>query len=163
MLVHNAGISLRGTIEELEADAFLTQQRVNVNAPYSVTREGLHRLRDGGRIINVSSGVTRIAFPDLIAYAMTKGALDAFTRTLAKHLGARGITVNGVAPGVIDTDINASWLRGNPEALAWAADATALGRVGQPEDVAGVAAFLASPDAGWVTGQVLDTTGGTQL
>ncbi len=94
---------------------------------------------------------------------MTKGAIDAFSLTLAKALGGRGITVNSVAPGIIDTDINASWLRGNEAAERSAAELSALGRVGRPEDVADVVAFLASDDARWVTGQVLDATGGSQL
>ncbi|MGX1305265.1 NAD(P)-dependent dehydrogenase (short-subunit alcohol dehydrogenase family) [Streptomyces albogriseolus] len=134
-----------------------------MRAPFFLTQQGLKRLRDGGRIVNVSSGATRIALTDIIAYAMTKGAIDAFSLTLAKALGPRGITVNSVAPGIIDTDINASWLRGNEAAERSAAELSALGRVGRPEDVADVVAFLASDDARWVTGQVLDATGGSQL
>lgn len=119
------------------------------------------RLRDGGRIISISSGAVRVAMPEIIAYSATKGALDNFTLTLAKELGPRGITVNAVAPGI--TDINADWLRGNAGAEGQAASLAALGRVGQPEDIAGVVAFLASDDARWVTGRVIDATGGPAL
>lgn len=163
MIVNNAGVTLRGEIEAFSAEDFATQQAINVNAPYSIVKEGLAKLADGGRIVNISSGVTRIAFPEIIGYAMTKGAIDTFTMTLAKHLGPRQITVNAVAPGVVDTDINANWLRGNDEAIAAVSAQSALGRVGQPEDIAGVVAFLASPEGGWVTGQTIDATGGTQL
>ncbi len=91
------------------------------------------------------------------------GAVEAFTLTLAKALGGRGITVNAVAPGIVGTDINASWLRGNEAAERSAAALSALGRVGRPEDVADVVAFLASDDGRWVTGQVVDATGGSHL
>ncbi|MFC4335402.1 SDR family oxidoreductase [Salininema proteolyticum] len=163
ILVNNAGVTLRGAIEEMGREDFLTQQAVNTNAPYFIVKRALPRMGEGGRIVNISSGVTRIAFPEIIGYALTKGAIDAFTLTLAKHVGPRGITVNAVAPGVIDTDINASWLRDNQEAQEGVAAGTALGRVGQADDVAGIVAFLASDDARWITGQVVDATGGTQL
>ncbi|MFF7117195.1 SDR family NAD(P)-dependent oxidoreductase [Streptomyces albogriseolus] len=163
ILVNNAGVTPRGEIDETTAEAFEEAVAVNMRAPFFLTQQGLKRLRDGGRIVNVSSGATRIALTDIIAYAMTKGAIDAFSLTLAKALGPRGITVNSVAPGIIDTDINASWLRGNEAAERSAAELSALGRVGRPEDVADVVAFLASDDARWVTGQVLDATGGSQL
>ncbi|MEU7398409.1 SDR family oxidoreductase [Streptomyces albogriseolus] len=163
ILVNNAGVTPRGEIDETTAEAFEEAVAVNMRAPFFLTQQGLKRLRDGGRIVNVSSGATRIALTDIIAYAMTKGAIDAFSLTLAKALGGRGITVNSVAPGIIDTDINASWLRGNEAAERSAAELSALGRVGRPEDVADVVAFLASDDARWVTGQVLDATGGSQL
>ncbi|MFE4052919.1 SDR family oxidoreductase [Streptomyces sp. YIM B13518] len=163
ILVNNAGVTPRGEIDETTAEAFEEAVAVNMRAPFFLTQQGLKRLRDGGRIVNVSSGATRIALTDIIAYAMTKGAIDAFTLTLAKALGGRGITVNSVAPGIIDTDINASWLRGNEAAERSAAELSALGRVGRPEDVADVVAFLASDDARWVTGQVVDATGGSQL
>ncbi|MFB8779496.1 SDR family NAD(P)-dependent oxidoreductase [Streptomyces albogriseolus] len=163
ILVNNAGVTPRGEIDETTAEAFEEAVAVNMRAPFFLTQQGLKRLRDGGRIVNVSSGATRIALTDIIAYAMTKGAIDAFSLTLAKALGPRGITVNSVAPGIIDTDINASWLRGNEAAERSAAELSTLGRVGRPEDVADVVAFLASDDARWVTGQVLDATGGSQL
>ncbi|MFP8886977.1 MULTISPECIES: SDR family oxidoreductase [Streptomyces] len=163
ILVNNAGITPRGQIEETTPESFEEAFAVNVRAPFFLVQQGLKRLRDGGRIINVSSGATRIALTDIIAYSMTKGAVDTFTLTLAKALGSRGITVNSVAPGIVDTDMNAAWLRGNEEAERSAAELSALGRVGRPEDVADVVAFLASDDARWVTGQVVDATGGSQL
>lgn len=163
VLVNNAGVTLRGVIEEFSDTDFILQQKINTNAPYFIIRDGLKRLIDGGRIINISSGATRIAFPEIIGYALTKGAIDTLTLTLAQHLGARRITVNAVAPGVVDTDINAGWLRNNQEAMAAVAEDVALGRVGDPNDVANVVSFLASDDASWVTGQVIDATGGTHL
>lgn len=163
VLVNNAGVTMRGTIEELGPDEFDLQHAVNVRAPYFIIRDGLPRLREGGRIINVSSGVTRIALPEILAYGLTKGAIDVLTHTLAAHLGSRGITVNAVAPGVVDTDMNAGWLRSDDGARRAVADSSALGRVGEPRDVAGVVSFLASPDSGWVTGQVIDATGGAHL
>ncbi|GAA5015358.1 hypothetical protein GCM10023335_40190 [Streptomyces siamensis] len=96
-----------------------------------------------------------------MAYAMTKSALDVFTRDLSKVLGPRGITVNSVAPGIIDTDVNADWLRADDAAWAGAAALSALGRVGTPADVADVVAFLVSDDGRWVTGAWLDATGGS--
>nr|WP_028810139.1 SDR family oxidoreductase [Streptomyces sp. 351MFTsu5.1] len=163
ILVNNAGITPRGEIGQTTPEAFDEAVAVNMRAPFFLTQQGLTRLRDGGRIINTSSGATRIALTDIIAYSMTKGAVDAFTFTLAKALGSRGITVNSVAPGIVDTDINASWLRGNAQAEESAAALSALGRVGRPEDVADIVAFLASDDARWVTGQTIDATGGSQL
>ncbi len=163
IIVNNAGIGRSSDLASLTEEEFDEVFAVNVRAPFFIVQEGLKRLRDGGRIINISSGVARIAMPEIIAYGSTKGALDTFTLNLAKELGARGITANSVAPGVIDTDVNASWLRGNPEVEAHVASMAALGRVGQPEDVADIVAFLASDDARWVTGQVIDATGGYGL
>ncbi|WP_432536413.1 SDR family oxidoreductase [Kineococcus arenarius] len=163
ILVNNAGVTLRGGIGEISLEDFERQFSINTRAPYLITQEGLKRLSDGGRIINISSGVTRIAFPDILSYAMTKGAIDAMTLTLAAHLGPRGITVNAVAPGIVDTDINASWLRGNDQAYRAAEQMSALGRVSQPQDIAGVVTFLAGDGARAVTGQVIDATAGSHL
>ncbi|MEU8548568.1 SDR family oxidoreductase [Streptomyces roseoverticillatus] len=165
ILVNNAGIDgPRVPLGEVTPEDFDRVFSVNTKAPFFVTQHGLDRLRDGGRVINVSTGLTRgTAMPELIAYTMTKGAVDAFTSVLAKQLGGRGITVNAVAPSVIDTDMNASWLRGSTEALAGAAALSPLRRVGEPRDVADIVAFLASDDSRWVTGQWIDATGGALL
>jgi len=119
-------------------------------------------MRDGGRIINISSAVTRIAMPRELAYSMTKGALDILGRTLANSLGARGITVNTVAPGITDTG-KLAFLYEHPELEAGTRAATALGRFGFSGDIADVVAFLVSSDARWVTGQLLDVSGGLFL
>jgi 3-oxoacyl-[acyl-carrier protein] reductase len=163
IIVNNAGIGRSSALAALTEEDFDEVFAVNVRAPFFIVREALHRLRDGGRVINISSGAARLAMPEIIAYGATKGALDTFTLNLAKELGPRGITVNSVAPGIIDTDVNAGWLRDNPAAQAHAASLAALGRVGRPEDVADIVAFLASGDARWVTGRVIDATGGSGL
>ncbi|MEU8302737.1 SDR family oxidoreductase [Actinomadura sp. NPDC048955] len=163
IIVNNAGIGRSSDLASLTEDEFDEVFAVNVRAPFFIVQQGLPRLRDGGRIINISSGVARIAMPEIMAYGATKGALDTFTLNLAKELGPRGITANSVAPGIIDTDVNAGWLRGDPQAEARAASLAALGRVGRPEDVADIVAFLASDDARWVTGRVIDATGGSGL
>lgn len=121
------------------------------------------RLHDHSRIINITSGLTRFVFPGYAAYAASKGSIQVLTQFLAAELGDRGITVNDIAPGATDTDINADWLRDNADAQLQLAAGTALKRVGQPSDIAGVAAFLASRDAGWVTAQHLEASGGAQL
>ncbi|MFC9324823.1 SDR family oxidoreductase [Kitasatospora sp. NPDC057015] len=161
ILVNNAGINAHGRIHEVTEEDYDRVFAVNVKAPFFIIREGLGRLRDGGRIVNISSGVTRIAFPAISAYSMTKGALDNLTLTLAQDLGPRGITVNSVSPGVVATDIN-PWLS-DPEARAGVAAYSVFGRVGEPADIADVVAFVASDDARWVTGHALDATGGSML
>lgn len=163
ILVNNAGIGRSGDIHVVTPDDFDRIFAVNVKAPFFIVQKGLSRIRDGGRIINISSGVTRIAYPDILAYSMTKGALDTFSFTLAKALGERGITVNSVSPGIVDTDVNAAWLRDNPAAWAEAAAYSAFNRVGEPGDIADVVAFVASPDARWISGQDIDATGGSRL
>ncbi|WP_405523982.1 SDR family oxidoreductase [Streptomyces canus] len=163
IIVNNAGIGRSADLALLTEAGFDEVFAVNVRAPFFIVQEGLKRLRDAGRIINISSGAAHLAMPEAIAYGATKSALDNFTLNLAKELGARGITANSIAPGIIDTDVNAGWLRGNPEAEAHASSLAALGRVGRPEDVADIVAFLASDDARWVTGRTIDATGGSGL
>ncbi|GHG26840.1 oxidoreductase [Streptomyces hydrogenans] len=161
ILVNNAGIGAArsfGTIDEAEFDRVFA---VNTKAPFFLARLGADRLRDGGRIVNVSTGLSRTALmPDLIAYSMSKGALDVFTRDLSKVLGPRGITVNSVAPGIVATD-NTAWLEGDEEARARAAAYSALGGIGSTAEIADVVAFLVSDDARWVTGTWIDATGGS--
>ncbi len=162
ILVNNAGIVVRTPLEETGEEQFDRIFSVNVKGPFFMIQRALPLLRDGGRIINISSVVTRLANPGVAAYSMTKGAINTMTLALAAQLGARGITVNAVAPGATDTDMNANWLR-LPERRESVASTTALGRVGEPADIAGVVAFLASQDGGWVTGQCIEASGGIQL
>ncbi|QUQ64883.1 SDR family NAD(P)-dependent oxidoreductase [Kutzneria sp. CA-103260] len=163
ILVHNAGLNIMGRpIEALTPEEFDRMIAVNVRAPFFLTQRLLPRLRDGGRIINVSSVSTRVASAHGIAYPMTKGALDVFSHTLAKHLGPRGITVNAVAVGFTHTDMTADVLA-DPANVARNIGLTALGRIGRVPDIADAVAFLASDDARWITGAKLDVTGGVNL
>lgn len=162
ILVNNAGIGTSASLEETTEESFDEIFAVNVKAPFFLVQKLLPLLRDEGRVINISSGVTRIAFPKIMAYNMTKGALNTFTLHLAQMLGARGITVNAVMPGFVDTDVNASWLH-TPEGQQMASEASAFGRVGQPDDIADVVAFLSSTEGRWITGQMVDATGGAHL
>ncbi|WP_369261975.1 SDR family oxidoreductase [Streptomyces sp. R35] len=164
ILVNNAGIGTSRSFHEIDETEYDKVFAVNVRAPHFITRLGASRLRDGGRVINISSGLARNAvMPDKMAYAMTKGALDVFTRDLSKVLGPRGITVNSVAPGIIDTDNTAEFLHGTEDGWAQASAISALGRVGAPADVADVVAFLASDDGRWITGSWVDATGGSLM
>jgi NAD(P)-dependent dehydrogenase (short-subunit alcohol dehydrogenase family) len=120
-------------------------------------------MNDSGRIINISTGTTRFCVPGYSVYASMKGAIETFTRYLAKDVGARGITANVVAPGPIETDFNNAAIRSHPERKAFLASQTALGRTGQAEDIGGVVAFLCSGDAGWVNAQRIEASGGINL
>ncbi|MFE0255803.1 SDR family oxidoreductase [Streptomyces sp. NPDC059010] len=162
ILVNNAGVSGSGPIGEAVPEIFDRMIAVNAKAPFFLTQRALPRMRDGGRIINISSLASRRAFPESVAYAMSKGALDTMTRCLAKELGGRGITVNTVGPGFIETDMNAR-RRKTPEAAAALARRSLFNRIGRPSDVADVVAFLASDDSRWITGQYLDVSGGTDM
>ena len=162
ILVNNAGIAVYSAVGDVDENAFDDVFAVNTRAPFFIVKHGLGRLHDGGRIINIStSASTRIASPMTIAYSMTKGAINVMTHTLALELGPRGITVNAVAPGVVDTDLT-GWLA-DPTMRTQATSWSAFDRLGAPDDIADVVAFLASPDARWVTGQVIDASGGTLL
>ena len=162
VLVNNAAIGNSRPIEEIGEREYDAVFAVNVKAPFFIVKHGMARLRDGGRVINISSGLARTAaMPNNMAYAMTKGALDVFSRDLSKVLGPRGITVNSVAPGIIDTDNTAELLHTTEGGRAWAASISALGRVGETADVADVVAFLASDGGRWVTGSWVDATGGS--
>ncbi|MGI5428513.1 SDR family oxidoreductase [Streptomyces sp. CA-179760] len=162
ILVNNAGIGKTRPIGELDEREYDQVFAVNVKAPFFILKHGMNRLRDGGRVVNISSGLARTAaMPDLVAYTMTKGALDVLSRDLSKVLGPRGITVNSVAPGLIDTDNTAELLHGTADGWAKASAISALGGVGEPADVADVVAFLASDGGRWVTGSWVDVTGGS--
>jgi NAD(P)-dependent dehydrogenase (short-subunit alcohol dehydrogenase family) len=164
ILVHNAGLNFMGRpIEVLTPEEFDKMVAVNIKAPFFLTQRLLPQLRDGGRIINISSVSTRVASSGgSIGYPLTKGALDVFSRTLAKYLGPRGITVNAVAVGYTHTDMTAGALA-DPGHLERNISVTALGRIGQVPDIADAVAFLASDDARWITGTKIDVTGGVNL
>lgn len=162
ILVNNAGISVVKGVDTMTPEEFDLLFAINVRGPFFLVQAALDRLREGGRVINVSSVLTRVAIPDALAYTMTKGATESFTRVLAHQLGPRGITVNAVSPGFTLTDMNAA-LIDNPDGQAEASANVALGRLGRPADVADVVAFLVSDDARWVTGQTIDASGGTAL
>ncbi|MDK8190539.1 SDR family oxidoreductase [Paenibacillus sp. UMB7766-LJ446] len=162
ILVNNAGIGQIVGIEETTEASYEEIMNLNVKAPLFVTQQALSRINDGGRIINISSFVTRVASPGVFTYSMSKGAIDTFTLLLAKQLGSRNITVNAIQPGIINTEMNAGTLQ-DTEGQKYAAGLSAFGRWGEPEDIADIAAFLASPDSRWVTGQLLDASGGSHL
>jgi 3-oxoacyl-[acyl-carrier protein] reductase len=158
IVVNNAVALSFGSIEELRDTSLSEQFPTNVEGPLAAMRAAARHLPSGGRVINISSLITMAPFPGHTVYAAAKGALDAMTRAWAIELGPRGITVNAVAPGPVETDA----FRANApaEARAVFVKRTPLGRIGQPEDIADVVGFLASRDARWVTGQVLAVGGG---
>lgn len=163
ILVNNAAISPRGTIEDTPEVVFDEVFAVDAKAPFFILQAALSRMPDGGRIINISSQTSLIGFPGVAAYSMAKAALDRLTVVAAKHLAPRNITVNAVLPGIADTDMNASWLRGRPEALASAAQFSAFKRIADVTDIADIVGFLASGEARWITGQLIDGGGGSAL
>ncbi|WP_308408101.1 SDR family NAD(P)-dependent oxidoreductase [Streptomyces mayonensis] len=163
VLVNNAGVGCRADITTVTDEDLDRVFAINVKAPVFVVQRFLPLLRDGGRIVSISSVANRIAHPHVLPYAMSKGALEAFSRSLAAQLGPRGITVNTVAPGLIETDFHRARLRAHPEDAAEAVALTAFGRLGQPRDVADAVAFLASEEARWITGERVEATGGAYL
>ncbi len=162
ILVNNAGVAPAKPLKETSEAAFDEVMTINYKAPFFLIKAVADDLRDNGRIINISTGFTRIAAPTHPAYAASKGALETLTLALAPEFAARGITVNAVVPGVTETDMNADWLT-SPEARAGAEALSVFSRVGRAEDVADVIAFLASNEARWTTGQKIDATGGTRI
>jgi NAD(P)-dependent dehydrogenase (short-subunit alcohol dehydrogenase family) len=161
ILVNNAGTLDLTSFDQVTPEAFDRGVAVNVRAPFFIIQRALDRLHDGGRIVNISSAVTRIAGP-FVHYAMSKGAIEVLGHTLANALGSRRITVNTVAPGVVDTDMGA-WVHSAPEIESAVVSSVALGRLGTAGDVAAVVAFLVSEQGGWVTGVTIDVSGGQWL
>ena len=162
-LVNNAGTSHHNSIEKTTEEEMDSLYNVHFKGVFFLTQKLLPLLNDGGRIVNVSSGLTRFAFPGSAPYASMKGAVEVLTRYLAKEYGARGITVNTVAPGAIATDFSGGMVRDNPEINKQVANATALGRVGQPEDIGPMIAALLSDDNRWINGQRIEVSGGMML
>lgn len=158
VLVNNAGIMKLAPIAEFDDASFDTQVAINLGGVFRGMREAARRMRDSGRIISFSSSVVGLYQPNYGVYAATKAAVEAMTHVLAKELGPRGITVNAVAPGPVATEL---FLDGKTDAQVAAIEKmNPFGRLGQPHDIAGVVAFLAGPDSGWVSGQVIRANGG---
>jgi len=160
ILVNNAGVDRTGNIQDMTPEVFEEVFNTNVKGPFFLTQRALTRIRDNGRIINLSSTLVRAARPIKIVYTMTKGAIEKLTMVLAQQLGPRGITVNSVAPGAVATDMIGHQLRNNPDMITEIIRNTALGRLGETKDIADIVAWLASDDARWITGNHIDASGG---
>ncbi len=162
-LVNNAGTSHHNSFEKTTEEEMDILYNVHFKGVFFLTQKLLPLINDGGRIVNISSGLTRITMPGSSPYASMKGAVEVLTRYLAKELGARRITVNTVAPGAIATDFSGGMVRDNPEVNRRVAEMTALGRPGQPDDIGPMIASLLSEDNRWVNAQRIEVSGGMAL
>ncbi|MCC8246329.1 SDR family oxidoreductase [Saccharothrix sp. NEAU-S10] len=162
IVVNNAAAQTAAGLapEDVTPEDFDRLMAVNAKAPFFIVQRASASLADGGRIINISSGVTRVANPEQVAYSMSKGAIEQLSLHMARHLAPRGITVNSVAPGITD---NGSPVFDIPEAVEAMSQLSAFKQVAKADDVANVVAFLATEDARWITGAFIDTSGGTLL
>ncbi|HMV08610.1 MAG TPA: SDR family oxidoreductase [Cyclobacteriaceae bacterium] len=163
-LINNAGIGATIPFEKSTEQDFDNFMNIHFKSVYFLSQQALQLMNDGGRIINLSSGTTRFVNPGYSIYASMKGAVEVLTRYIAKEIGSRKITVNVVAPGPVETDFNNAAVRNAPpERKNMLAANTALGRIGQPDDIGGVIAFLCSEEAGWINGQRIEASGGINL
>jgi len=158
ILVNNAGTMITKTIEGITEEDFDKLFAINVKGTYFACQQAAKQLERNGRIINFSTSVTGQMFSGYSVYAGAKGAVEQFTRQLAKELGPKGITINAIAPGPINTELFASGK--TPEQIAAVGSANAFGRIGEPEDIASVLLFLASEESQWITGQTIRVNGG---
>jgi NAD(P)-dependent dehydrogenase (short-subunit alcohol dehydrogenase family) len=162
-LVNNAGVGVYASFADTTEDDFDRLMNIHVKGVFFLTQKLLPLINDGGRIVNISSGLARFALPGYAAYASMKGAIEVLTRYMAKELGQRQIAVNVVAPGAIETDFNGGAVRDNPEINSFIASQTALGRVGLPDDIGGAIASLLSAENRWINGQRIEVSGGMFL
>lgn len=162
-LVNNAGIGLYALLADTTEAQFDQLMNIHLKGPFFLTQQLLPLLADGGRIVNLSTGLTRFAYPGYGAYAAMKGALEVLTRYQAKELGARGIAVNTVAPGAIETDFGGGAVRDNADLNRMIASQTSLGRVGLPDDIGGMIAALLSQDNQWINAQRIEVAGGIHI
>ena len=162
-LVNNAGIGINAPIAEMNESDFDSLVNIQFKAPFFLTQKSLEFINDGGGIVNISSGLTRFSMPGYGAYGALKGAMEVLTRYEAQEFGKRGINVNVVAPGAIETDFGGGVVRDNDQVNHHIASATALGRVGLPSDIGGVVAFLCTDDAKWINAQRIEVSGGVNL
>lgn len=162
-LLNNAGIGVHAAFADTTEEQFDELMRVHLKAPFFLTQALLGLIADGGRILNVSTGLARFALPGYSAYATMKGGVEVLTRYLAKELGPRGISVNTLAPGAIETDFSGGVVRDNEEVNAFVSSVTALGRPGKPDDIGAVVAALFAPGTGWINAQRVEASGGMLL
>jgi NAD(P)-dependent dehydrogenase (short-subunit alcohol dehydrogenase family) len=162
-LVNNAGIGLHSSFAETSEEDFDLVFNIHFKGVYFLTQKALALINDGGRIINISSGLARFSIPGSSAYGAMKSAVETLTRYQAKELGSRKITANVVAPGAIETDFSGGMVRDNEQINKQIAGLTALGRVGLPDDIGGVVAFLCTEEARWVNAQRIEVSGGMNL
>ncbi|MEA5427641.1 SDR family NAD(P)-dependent oxidoreductase [Arcicella lustrica] len=162
-LINNAGIGTHASFAETTEEQLDTLYSIHFKGAFLLTQKALSILANGGGIINISTGLARFSFPGYAAYASMKGAIETLTKYQAKELGQRGIRVNVVAPGAIETDFGGGTVRDNAQVNAHIASQTALGRVGLPDDIGGVIAFLCSEEARWINAQRIEISGGMML
>jgi NAD(P)-dependent dehydrogenase (short-subunit alcohol dehydrogenase family) len=162
-LVNNAGIGIHAPFAETTEEDFDTLVNIHFKGVFFLTQKALPLINDGGRIVNLSSGLARFSTPGFAAYASMKGAIETLSKYMAVELGARGIAVNVVAPGAIETDFGGGVVRDNEQMNKHIASTTALGRVGKPDDIGSVVAFLCTEDAKWVNAQRIEVSGGVNL
>ncbi|MDD2048674.1 SDR family NAD(P)-dependent oxidoreductase [Pseudomonas putida] len=162
-LVNNAGIGINAAFSETTELQFDQLCNIQLKGPFFLTQRLLPLIADQGRIVNISTGLTRFALPGYAAYAAMKGAMEVLTRYQAKELGARGIRVNILAPGAIETDFGGGVVRDNADVNDFIASNTALGRVGLPDDIGAAVALLLGEGGGWINGQRLEVSGGMFL
>lgn len=162
-LLNNAGIGAHASFAETTEAQFDNLVDIHFKGVFFLTQQLAPMVADGGRILNVSTGLTRFTLPGFAAYAAMKGAVEVLTKYLAKELGLRGIAVNVIAPGAIETDFSGGAVRDNAELNRFIASQTALGRVGQPDDIGGAVAALLGDNSGWINGQRIEAAGGMFL
>ena len=162
-LVNNAGVGVHASFAETTEEQFDMLVAVHLKSTLFLTQKLLPLIADGGRIVNVSSGLARFSFPGHAAYAAMKGGIEVLSRYMARELGPRRIAVNTIAPGAIETDFGGGAVRDNAQLNAQVAGVTAMGRVGLPDDIGAAVAALLSPGNGWMTGQRIEVSGGMML
>lgn len=162
-LVNNAGIGINAPIADLQEKDFDYLTNIHLKGPFFLTQKLLPLIRNGGRIINISSGLTRFSMPGFGAYAAMKGGIEILTHYMALELGARGIAVNTIAPGAIETDFGGGLVRDNKQVNAELASHTALGHVGKPDDIGGAVAMLLSDGGRWINAQRIEVSGGYNI
>lgn len=162
-LINNAGMGATVPFEQVNEELFTEFLNVHFKGVFFLTQKSLPFLNTGGRIINISTGTTRFSNPGYSVYASMKGAIEIFTKYLAKELGAKGLTANVVAPGPVETDFNSAAIRNNPQLKTTLSSLSPLGRVGNAGDIGPVVAFLCSEDARWINGQRIEVSGGIHL